>query len=232
MQAIFILLLIACAVCLAGFIWLLKVAFSRSTLWGVLVLLFSPIAAAIFAVKFWNESKKPFLVYSGSIAGSFLLGIVSVFMVGSSAVDAVEQEMAQLEIQREAPPTAAVAEFASQPAPKTENSSSDLATAAAEAQREHEASSLASTLATLAQPQNDPSPVRRRTQFVAVDDIDSFRGKRFEVNTRDGYSYKGSYVRTRAGKLEFRRTVQAGDMTLHLRPTQIRSLRLADAPRY
>ena len=82
------------------------------------------------------------------------------------------------------------------------------------------------------QPQNEPKATRRRSQFISVDDIDSFQGKKFEVLTRDGYRYKGRYVTTTAGKLEFRRTVYAGDMALHLKPAQIKSLRLADAPRH
>jgi hypothetical protein len=225
MQAIFVLFLLACLVSLAGYIWLLKVAFSRSALWGVLVFFFSPIAAAIYAVKFWDESKKPFLVYSGSIAGCFLLGIASVLLVGSGAVDAMEQEMAQVEIKHEAPAVAEVGEFKERP-------SSSLAVAGAEAKREERVNSLADTLATLIQPQNEPKATRRRSQFISVDDIDSFQGKKFEVLTRDGYSYKGRYVTTTAGKLEFRRTVYAGDMALHLKPAQIKSLRLADAPRH
>jgi len=232
MQAIFVLFLLACLIGLAGYVWLLIVAFSRSTLWGVLVFFFSPIAAAIFAVKFWDESRKPFLVYSGSIAGCFLLGIASVFIVGSSAVDAMEQEMAQIEINHDAPAAANVADFAIQPTPATERPATGLADAAAEAQRELEINSLSDTLATLAQPQNDPAPLRRRSQFISVNDVNSFRGHKFEVLTRDGRIYVGRYVTTSGGKLEFRRSVLAGDMTLHVRPAQIKSLRLTDGRRY
>lgn len=48
---------------LISYIWLAVVAFQRRVLWGVLVLLFSPITAIIFAFKYWLEAKKPFLVY-------------------------------------------------------------------------------------------------------------------------------------------------------------------------
>ena len=48
---------------LASYIWLAVVAFHRGVLWGVLILLLSPITAVIFAVKYWVEAKKPFLLY-------------------------------------------------------------------------------------------------------------------------------------------------------------------------
>ncbi len=50
-------------VLLVSYVWLAVVAFQRRVLWGVLVLLLSPITAIIFAFKYWVEAKKPFLVY-------------------------------------------------------------------------------------------------------------------------------------------------------------------------
>ncbi len=50
-------------VLLGSYIWLAVVAFKRRILWGVLVLLLSPITAIIFACKYWLEAKKAFLVY-------------------------------------------------------------------------------------------------------------------------------------------------------------------------
>lgn len=48
---------------LVSFIWLVVVAFKRHIGWGFAVLLLSPIAAIIFAIMYWRESKYPFLVY-------------------------------------------------------------------------------------------------------------------------------------------------------------------------
>ena len=48
---------------LASYIWLAVVAFRRGVLWGILILLLSPITAVIFAFKYWFEAKKPFLLY-------------------------------------------------------------------------------------------------------------------------------------------------------------------------
>lgn len=55
--------IVAALVNVIGFIWLLIVAFQRSVLWGILVFLFSPFTAIIFAIMYWYEAKKPFLIY-------------------------------------------------------------------------------------------------------------------------------------------------------------------------
>lgn len=48
---------------LVAFLWLAMTGFKRSALWGILVLLFSPISAVIFAMSNWFEARMPFLVY-------------------------------------------------------------------------------------------------------------------------------------------------------------------------
>ena len=75
MRLLSLLLPLISLVCFAAFIWLVVVAFKRSPLWGVLVFLFSPITAIIFAIQNWQESKKPFLVYIGSCAAMFAVFI-------------------------------------------------------------------------------------------------------------------------------------------------------------
>ena len=51
-----------------AFIWLLVLAFQRSLWWGVAVLFLSPFSLVIYAIKYWNESKRPFMIYAGSVA--------------------------------------------------------------------------------------------------------------------------------------------------------------------
>lgn len=48
---------------LIAFIWLVIAGFKRSILWGILIFLFSPLAAIIFAITNWFDAKKPFLAY-------------------------------------------------------------------------------------------------------------------------------------------------------------------------
>jgi hypothetical protein len=64
----------------AAFIWLVITGFKRSVLWGLLVFLFSPLAAIIFAITNWFDAKKPFLAY---ILTTILM-FVPVFMMISS----------------------------------------------------------------------------------------------------------------------------------------------------
>jgi len=69
-----------------GYIWLVVVAFKHSLLWGFLVLFLSPITAPIFAIKNWEDAKRPFLVYMGPFASAFALGIFLFFYVSASMV--------------------------------------------------------------------------------------------------------------------------------------------------
>ena len=64
---------LGCILAFGGWIWLIVVAFTEGgLLWG-LGTLFFPIIGLIFAIKYWDEAKNPFLV---KIAG-FILMIVS-----------------------------------------------------------------------------------------------------------------------------------------------------------
>ena len=69
-----------------AFIWLVVVAFKRSPLWGIGVLLLSPISATIFAIKYWAEAKKPFLIYAASMALSFFCFLYTFSAVGGFEV--------------------------------------------------------------------------------------------------------------------------------------------------
>jgi len=59
---------------LIGFFWLVVNGFKRSVVWGLLVFLFSPLSAVIFAATNWFDTRKPFLVYLGSLL--LAIGIV------------------------------------------------------------------------------------------------------------------------------------------------------------
>jgi hypothetical protein len=85
----------------AAFIWLVVVAFKRSVLWGLLVLFLSPIAAVIFAIKNWQESKKPFLVYAASTTLSVVLFVYSFSALGGFAMLGMANRMANGEISEE-----------------------------------------------------------------------------------------------------------------------------------
>ncbi len=56
-------------------IWLLVRAFKRSILWGLAVLLLSPITATIYGIIYWREDKQPFLAYITSFIAAVGLGL-------------------------------------------------------------------------------------------------------------------------------------------------------------
>lgn len=63
MNTVTLIISLASVVSLIGYIWLVVVGFKRSVLWGILVLLFSPLTAIIFAAMNWFDAKKAFLLY-------------------------------------------------------------------------------------------------------------------------------------------------------------------------
>ena len=56
-------------------IWLVVRAFRKHAGWGFAVLLFSPIGAALFGARYWDDEKKPFLAYGTSLVATLTLGI-------------------------------------------------------------------------------------------------------------------------------------------------------------
>jgi hypothetical protein len=65
------------------------------------VLFLSPIAAVIFAIKNWQESKKPFLVYAASTTLSVVLFVYSFSALGGFAMLGMANRMANGEISEE-----------------------------------------------------------------------------------------------------------------------------------
>lgn len=56
-------LIICSVILLVSFIWVVTAAFKQSAGWGLVVLLFSPIATIFLGIARWHEVKKPFLLY-------------------------------------------------------------------------------------------------------------------------------------------------------------------------
>jgi hypothetical protein len=64
-------LVITGIIAFAANIWLVIVAFQRSVLWGIAAL-FVPFAALVFAIMYWQDAKKPFLI---SLLASIAMGV-------------------------------------------------------------------------------------------------------------------------------------------------------------
>ena len=84
-QILFIVLSIAS---LVSMVILVISAFKRSILWGIVVSLLSPIAAIVYGIKYFNEVKKPFLVYLGTTISSLVfMGYLFMQMGGMEAIN-------------------------------------------------------------------------------------------------------------------------------------------------
>ena len=66
---------ILAVISIVALLWLCIRAFSKHVGWGLGVLLFSPLSATAFGLKYWNEEKKPFLVYITSTVGFVFLSL-------------------------------------------------------------------------------------------------------------------------------------------------------------
>lgn len=87
-------LVIASIVNLIAWIWLVIVGFQRSVVWGILVFLFSPLSALIFAIMHWFDAKKPFLIY---IVSTIAMIVPIVMMLSKVDTSQMAQVMEAIE---------------------------------------------------------------------------------------------------------------------------------------
>jgi hypothetical protein len=82
-------------VSLVGFVWMCVLAFRKHIGWGLAVFFLSPIGATVFAIKHWQESKKPFLIYAGSTVAFFVLAIFAFSAMGGFQMMDMAHRMSQ-----------------------------------------------------------------------------------------------------------------------------------------
>jgi hypothetical protein len=80
-------------VALVGFVWLCVAAFKQHVGWGLAVLFLSPFAAVFFAIRYWQESKRPFLVYMASFVLGMSLMVYTFAAVGGMAAMAMAEQI-------------------------------------------------------------------------------------------------------------------------------------------
>jgi hypothetical protein len=238
MQFLAILMPLAGIVAAVGFIWLLVVAFRNSALWGVLVFLFSPIGAIVFAIRYWNEAKRPFLVYLGSCVSLVLLAFSMVLFVGNEMVKTV----AGME------PAAVTTDFeipAFQPAAEGEVATAaaqDLSVPVGDAAAGSEAQQAALAIAERMKPVEEaptpklqpealpePEPEPGQLTLANRDDIPLSRlgdhvGERVRVVTRNGGEFIGHYAGGRDGRLEFEKHVRSGVLVVYFERSELVSV--------
>jgi hypothetical protein len=82
-------------VSLVGFVWLCVKAFREHIGWGLAVFFLSPVGAIVFAIKHWEDSKKPFLIYAGSTVMFFVLAIAAFSTMGGFQMLDMAHRMSQ-----------------------------------------------------------------------------------------------------------------------------------------
>jgi len=212
-------------VAFAAYVWLVVVAFKESALWGVLVLLFSPITAIIFAIKNWDEAKKPFLVYVGSGAASLAIVFMMFAMVGGQMMQMaaeVQEEMSEeLAAQQASEP---VHEPAPVPAPiqaqvhQTDDpdDTPEVVTTDSVATLRQDPGTKSTAVST--------THVTRRGDRIALSNIESHVGQKLRVETSDGSDFVGRYLGRHDDQLEFEKTMRAGTFTVFMSSHEIESL--------
>lgn len=253
MQLLSVLMPLISLVCFAAFIWLVVVAFKRSALWGVLVLLFSPITAIIFAIQNWQESKKPFLVYIGSCAATIAIFIIFFMSLGAPMLQ-MAQKMSEGEVSDEemnalmteqldriedsgmlsASDEAKLREMKGQMQVTVHEAEGDVDATALNAaldktdsieQQEPAQAAPAPKPATPITP-SAVSTTRIRTDrdLIPLREIDSHVGEKMRIVMNDGVEYVGNYVEQADGELRFERRIASGSIDVHITKADIRSI--------
>lgn len=227
----------------AGFVWLVVVAFNRSALWGVLVLLLSPITAIVYAVKFWDESKKPFMVYMGSSLAATALFMATIAAIGGAVMKEAALQMDQLEQQAAQDPGNSGAPDA--PAPASMDpiqqalsrleqeptlSDGEPSPSALSVLDIHGAEGGEDSWALLDDDDTEPAPKkpRPRNGVVQLGEAKLYIGEHFEIVTKGGREYQGRLVHAEGGELRLSRGMMAGSFTIDLKQSDVKSLRIVN----
>jgi hypothetical protein len=95
MKTLFVLSQLLFLVATGSLIWLVVRAFRRHIGWGLAVLFLSPFSAIFFAIRHWEDAKKPFLAYIGSLVSGFAILIFVFISWGGLEVLLAAKQMSQ-----------------------------------------------------------------------------------------------------------------------------------------
>ncbi len=225
MFALFFLVGICLIVSTVAAVWLLVLAFRQSILWGLAVF-FLPFANIVFAIKYWHEAKKPFLINVGATVAA-----IKMFFVAGVAVmmNAAQGEMAMAGNPSYTFDATTTKESAGHDDTKTGSLHAFAQEAAAvraennAIQLEPSSPSMAPVHATLAA----PAPIQRRVHFgnIPVDQVDdSYVGKMVRVVSTDGLNSTARVTATSPGSISFARDFAGGEVAFDLTRSEIESI--------
>lgn len=210
-------------------IWLVVIAFRKHVLWG-LASLFLPFAAIVFAVKYWQESRKPFLYGIGTgIAATVLFVAAAVVGAGAASKHLAEgmnqefaQEMAKMQAEMEAASRTAPAEPVSpEPAP---DASPDPAPAPVPVSLPADVLKTAGKFVVDGFAY-DPLQVTKDGYVpVSLREAPSAVGRFSKVVSKDGQTHRGQLVRADGSGVELERSLGGGTVSYRVSAGKIESI--------
>lgn len=233
MQVLGILFPLIGLVSLVAWVWLVVVAFKRSVGWGIAVLLLSPIAPVVFAVKYWQESKKPFLICVGSVTASLAMVVVMLTFMGGFAMTNMAKQMSAGEVGE-----AEVAAFMEELTPEEREELQQTRQAmrvedVGEGDTSTGPASSADGPATrpiqraVETPEPEPvetASVRKQRDIVPLSDVAKHVGKMLRVVGEDGRTFRGRLVTDDGDELIFEKSFSSGTMAVSWKKSEILSL--------
>jgi len=241
-------------VTLVGYIWLVVVAFKRSVGWGIGVLLLSPISAIVFAVKYWQESKKPFLVFIGSMSASIAMMFAMVAFLGGFAVMSMADKMSEGEVGtaevaalmeqqldrieesgnlneeeraqlQQMKQMVSVQEGGEEEAPATASDTDQPSAVPTPVQSQPEIHRAPTPAVETPEPENtEPSTGRKTRDVVPMSEVGRHVGQLLRVVTEDGRTFQGRLVSANGNELVFEKYLNSGMITVPWDKTDIESL--------
>ena len=243
-----------CLLGLVGYVWLCVVAFKRHAAWGLLVLFLSPITAVVFAMKHWQESKKPFLVYMGSFVGCVALAVYAFSTVGLQMMALADQAATEASAQIAAEPTGTDDDTAEPRTPAPSQAPGELAPEEeAEMRREAEAMRELQTAEATEEPHPGgteptvaPAPGKGETladlssdlppaghlsdmvppgfHLVPVAKAGDYIGKNIRIVGKDGKEIEGRLTDAGPSGISVERTLSSGTITFDLAANEVKTL--------
>ena len=215
----------------AAFVWLVVVAFKNSAMWGVLVLLLSPITAIVFAIKYWEESKKPFLIYMGSTVASVVIFFMFLASMGSQMISIANEMELQAQQQgtfgdtqtndMEYQPTAEMPQAA--PAPVADNSNFSLGQPGAKINPPAPMKPAGITLSV----KSDAPEFSTRERISGMTPLSRAArvvGKKVKIVDNKGSVHKGWLAESKPNALVLERHVPSGVISYEVRKNEVKSL--------
>lgn len=234
------LMFLAVALSLASFVFFISLvikAFRAGTGWGLAVL-FLPFAVVVFAIKYWDEARKPFLLHVGSTVASWVMFFLAGMMAFSAAASEFEAAMNDPEFQAEMARMQAEAEGnwdGNDDWKGDEPSSTDTPSPTVTPSNGFDATSTPSLdvpssvpsldLPTLDSGSTEGAPLPAvRPKAVNASRADRYVGSRVRIVGRNGMETVATLVGTKNNRLQLERDMSGGIATFSVRRSEIEAL--------